>query len=154
MQPVGKEVRRCAEFLLLIVVLWRELVFTNVMGQALAGFVDARGAGAEHDADAMATVSLNRLVDVLTNLQGGFEQQLVVAAALSGQLGGDRRQFAIHRAHWQRPVRHPTGFAAHAGAIAGKQAARDFLFVATQGADHPEGVQVGRHGVSPLRGVI
>ncbi|MNF75930.1 hypothetical protein D3C84_580230 [compost metagenome] len=154
LQPLGEEICRCAELLLLIVIrVWKALI-ADVVGQPLTGFVDARRAGAQHHADAMAAVSLDRVIDVLANLQGGFKQQLIVAAALPAQLGRDRRQLAAHRAHRQRSLRHPAGLAAHAGAIAGKQVAGDFLLAAPQRADHPEGVQVGRHGVSPLRGVI
>src|SRR5471030_2954331 len=153
LQPIGEEVCRRAELLLLIVVVGGELMLTNVMGQSATGFVDARSAGAKHDADAFAAVGLNRLIDLWTNLQRRFQQQLIIAAALLDQLRRNRCQFTVNRSHRQRTFRHPARLALHTGAIAGKQIAGDCLFVAAQRADHPQCVQIGGHGVSALSGV-
>ncbi|MNV89805.1 hypothetical protein D3C71_2089820 [compost metagenome] len=62
-------------------------------------------------------------------------------------------QFALDRTDRQRALRHPPGLFAHAAAVAGKQVAGNFLLVAAQRADQSEGIEVSRHGVSPLRGV-
>ncbi|MNC62473.1 hypothetical protein D3C75_1125010 [compost metagenome] len=94
MQPVGEKIRRRAEFLLLVVVVGGELLFAHVTRQALAGFVDARSAGAQHDTDALAAVSLDGLVDVVANLQRGLHQQLIVAAALAAQFFGNSHELA------------------------------------------------------------
>ena len=149
MQPVGEEIGRGAKRLLLIVVVGGELVFPQIVGDATAGFIDARGAGAEHDANARRAERLDRLPDLVVNLQRGFQQQLVIAAAMGFQPGRYRRQFTVHSGHRQHTLRHPAAFGAHAGAVAGKQAAADFALVAAQGADHAEGIEVGAHRAAP-----
>ncbi|MCY1431335.1 hypothetical protein D9M71_473000 [compost metagenome] len=101
LQPVGEKVRRRAEFLLLVVVVGRELLFAHVEGQALAGFIDARSAGAQHDPDTVAAIAPDGLIDVGANLQRGLHQQLIVAAALAGQLDGNRHEFTRDRTHRQ-----------------------------------------------------
>ncbi len=84
---------------------------------------------------------------MVTNLQRGFQQQLVVATAVFDQFGRDRRQFTVHAGDRQLTLGDPAGLAAHARAVAGKQIARDFRLVAAQSADHAEGIQVSGHGV-------
>jgi hypothetical protein len=76
-------------------------MLADVMGQAAAGFVDARGAGAQNDTDAVAAVGLDCLVDVFANLQRGFQQQLIITGVLRRKLSRDRRQFALNRGHGQ-----------------------------------------------------
>ncbi|MCY1180830.1 hypothetical protein D9M73_213020 [compost metagenome] len=153
MQPFGEEVCRRPELLLLVVVLGRELLFAQVVRQALAGLVDTRSTGAEHDTDAIAAVSLDRAVDVRADLQRGLQQQLIVATVMARHVGRNACQFAQDRTDRQRALRHPPGLFAHAAAVAGKQVAGDFLLVAAKCADQSEGIEVSRHGVSPLRGV-
>jgi hypothetical protein len=89
----------------------------------------------------------------LANLQRGLQQQLIVATALMSQLSRNRCQLTTHRRHWQRALRDPAGLVAYARAIAGKQVAGDFLLVAAEGADYPEGIQVSGHGVFSPNGV-
>ncbi|MNI42443.1 hypothetical protein D3C73_967390 [compost metagenome] len=153
LQPFGEEVCRRTQFLLLVVVLGRELLFAQVVRQALAGLVDTRSTGAEHDTDAIAAVSLDRAVDVRADLQRGFQQQLIVATVMARHVGWKGCQVALDRADRQRALRHPAGLFAHAAAVAGKQVAGNLLLVAAQRADQSEGIEVSRHGVSPLRGV-
>ncbi|CRM76140.1 hypothetical protein [Pseudomonas sp. 22 E 5] len=81
-QPVGEKIRRCAEFLLLVVIVARELLPTQVMRDAATGFIDARGAGAQHNADPRGAVGVDRPAQLAFNLHGRFQQQLVIAAAL------------------------------------------------------------------------
>jgi len=100
-------------------------------------------------------VALDGLLDVAFDLPGGLQQQLVVAAVLGFEARRHARQRAAHCRHRQGTLGHPVAFVAHARAVAGKQAAGDFLAIAAQGADHPEGVEVSRHGVaSVLRAVM
>ncbi|MOA50983.1 hypothetical protein D3C78_1740700 [compost metagenome] len=72
---------------------------------------------------------------------------------MARHVGRNACQFAQDRTDRQCALRHPPGLFAHAAAVAGKQVAGDFLFVAAQCADQSEGIEVSRHGVSPLRGV-
>ncbi|MNY57485.1 hypothetical protein D3C86_1937030 [compost metagenome] len=97
MQPVGEKIRRGREFLLLIVILSRELFFVDVMGQALAGLVDARGAGAQHHTNAVVAVGLDCAVDLRADLQRGLQQQLIVAAAMQRHVVWNCHQFASDR---------------------------------------------------------
>ncbi len=137
-----------------IVVLGGELLVAQISGDTTTGFVDARGAGTQDDADALATIGVDGLPDRLGDLQGRFHQQLVVAAVLGAQFVWQGHQFSAYRRDRQRPFRDPAGFGANARAVAGEQLARDFLLVAAQGADQSEGVQVGGHGALSFNGLM
>jgi len=82
---------------LLIGVVSGELLVLQVVGNALAGLINARGAGAQHDGDALAAEGCDGLLDSVADLQGGFEQQLVVAAVLRMEFGRDCSQLTVHR---------------------------------------------------------
>ncbi|MNR08062.1 hypothetical protein D3C85_1242010 [compost metagenome] len=89
-------------------------MFTQVLGQTLAGLLDARRAGAQNDADSVSAIGLDRLLDVIANLQRRFQQQLVVAGGMQVQRCRDRCQFAPDRGHRKRALGDPAGLGAHA----------------------------------------
>ena len=70
----------------------------QVVGNATAGFIDARGAGAQHNGNALAAERLDRLFDVVFDLQRSVEQQLIVATALRAEFSRNCRQLATDRA--------------------------------------------------------
>ena len=134
---------------MLVIVVGGELRVLQVMGNATAGFVNARGAGAEHNPDPARAVGLDGLTNLIFNLQRRFQQQLVIATALLGQFRGQARQFAVYGGHRHDALRHPAAFGTHARAVAGKQLAADLRLATAKGADHAKGIEVGGHRLTP-----
>ena len=120
----------------------------QVMGNALTGFINARGTGAQHDGNTIAAESSDCLLNIALYLQCGFEQQSVVAAVLLFEPSGDRCQFAAYRADGRRAFRHPAALPLHARAVTGKQFARHFGGASAQRADHAQCVEVSSHGAA------
>ena len=144
-QPVAEKGGRRRQLLLGIVIAGRQLAVLLVLGNALAGFFDARGAGAENHADAPGTELGDGGADLAFDFQGSGQQQLVIAAGWMAGQGGQRGQFARHGAHRQRPLGHPAALRAHAAGIAGKQRLGHGGLALAEGAVEAQGIEINRH---------
>jgi hypothetical protein len=131
--------------LLTVVVVLGKRIVAQVRGDPATGLVDTRGAGAEDHPDAVTAVAGDGLLDIGLDLQGGRQQQLVVATGLLNKRDRDVRQRASHGGDGQRTLRHPTAFGLHARGVACEQRAGNACAIVAQRADQPQCIKVGIH---------
>ena len=79
-QPVTEKIRRFSQLLLRVVIMRRQLALVEIGGDALAGFLNARGAGAEYHGDTLGAETADGGAQFWLDFQRGSQQQLVIAA--------------------------------------------------------------------------
>ncbi|MGF6790673.1 hypothetical protein OKW27_005010 [Paraburkholderia sp. 35.1] len=131
----GSERRGGADFHLPIVEVGRQRAGSCVIDERGFGRLDARRAGAEHDADALRAVALARGFERRRDLRERREQQPVVAAVVAREVGA-RREIERREHAADERVADAGMHIAHAGRARGGERRHDLVDVAAERVDH------------------
>lgn len=103
-------------------------------------FIQAGGAGAKHNRDALAAIFRGSVINLRLELRQHRQQDLIVARAMRSEFFRDKRKLAIHASQDRlRMPLQPTCVRTHAGGDTASQVGCDFIKVISQGVDHADG---------------
>lgn len=148
-QPFGEEGGGGTELLVRIAVRGRPLAGPAAAGDAARRFLDAGGAGTDDDADAVGAVARDGVAKVDLDLLHGQHEQAVVAGIPVRQVRRHVGQRGLRVAQWQRLAGHPAVERTQAARGGGEQGIRHDGLAGTERAHDAQGIEVGRHAISP-----
>ena len=139
---MAEKTRRIAELLLCIVPRGARLPVGAQVNVRVA-FMQAGGAGAKHNRDALAAIFRNSVINLRLDLRQRRQQDLIVARAVRSEFFRDNRKLAIHASQDRlRMPLQPACARAHAGSDTASQVGCDIVKVISQGVDHADGGNV------------
>ena len=136
---MAEKTRRIAEFLLRVMPCGARLPVGAQVNVRVA-FMQAGGAGAKYNRDALATIFRYSVINLRLELRQRRQQDLIVARAMRSEFFRDKRKLAIHASQDRlRMPLQPACAWAHSGGDTASQVGCDFVKVISQGVDHADG---------------